>query len=131
MDRIFRGAIRDDKIRLEMREQFSSLIASLNGQQIELTLRKARSKRSTPQNSYYWGIVIKFMAEHCGYDPEEMHDALKQKFLRTHGDTELPTVRSTAKLNTAEFTEYLEQCRRLAAEMSIYVPDPNEVAIEP
>lgn len=51
------------------------------------------------------------MAEHCGYEPEEMHDAL---------------VRSTAKLNTAEMTEYIEQCRRLAAEMSIYIPDPNE-----
>jgi len=53
-----------------------------------------------------------------------MHEALKWRFLQTHADqsgefevksswVRLPTVRSTADLDTAEFTEYIEQCRRL------------------
>jgi len=33
-------------------------------------------------------------------------------------------VKSSAALNTREFTEYIEQCRRLAAEMGVEIPDP-------
>ncbi len=71
------------------------------------------------------------MAEYCGYEPEEMHEALKVRFLLKHGfsneTTTLPTIRSTTDLTTAEFSEYVDQCRRLAAEMGIIVPDPGAV----
>ena len=52
---------------------------------------------------------------------------MKMKFLRIHEDTDLPSVRSTAKLSTVEFAEYVEQVRRLAAEMGCYIPDPGGV----
>ena len=125
-DPIFRGAVQQGKLKLERPKRFAELLAKLEGAQIELVLRKYRCKRSNPQNRYYWGVVIDLLAEHCGYEPEEMHDALKQKFLQIHGDTALPTVRSTASLNTLEFTNYIESIRHLAAEMGVYIPDPNE-----
>jgi hypothetical protein len=37
----------------------------------------------------------------------------------------LPTVRSTTDLDTAEFVEYIEQCRRLGAEMGVIIPSPG------
>jgi hypothetical protein len=79
-------------------------------------------------------VVIPLLAEHIGYETEEMHDALKWRFLQTHTQDEhdtaaswvkLPTVRSTADLDTAEFTEYIEQCRRLGAEMGVVIPGPG------
>lgn len=127
LDPIFRGAIQKGKILLEMPKRFRELCCRLEGSQVEVVLRKHKRNRSNQQNRYYWGVVIHLLAEHCGYEQEEMHDALKQKFLRIHDDTELPTVRSTASLNTAEFTEYIEQARRLAAEMGVYIPDPGQV----
>jgi len=129
MDRVFRGAIQEGKIKLENAPRFHSLIASLAGEQIELILRKHKSRRSNSQNSWYWGCIVPLLAEHCGYDAEEMHEALKHKFLRIHDDSELPTVRSSAKLTTAEFTEYVEKCRRLGAELGVYIPNPGEVEI--
>ena len=99
----------------------------LEGKEVEITIGPRRKKRSLSQNRYMWGIVYALMAEAAGYSPEEMHDALKIKFLTVHGDTALPTIRSTAKLTTAEMEEYLENCRRLAAETyGLYVPLPNE-----
>ncbi len=99
----------------------------LEGKEVEITIGPRRKRRSLNQNSYMWGIVYALMAEAAGYTAEEMHDALKIKFLTVHGDTALPTVRSTAKLTTAEMEEYLENCRRLAAETyGLYVPLPNE-----
>jgi hypothetical protein len=37
-------------------------------------------------------------------------------------------VESTTRLSTAEFQEYLTQCRKWAAEQGINVPEPNEVS---
>ena len=71
-------------------------------------------------------VVIPVLAERCGYEDEEMHDALKWRFLQKH-DGPMPTVRSTASLNTVEFSEYTAQCRRLAAQMGVMIPDPGAV----
>jgi hypothetical protein len=72
--------------------------------------------------------VIPLMAESCGYEDEEMHDALKHQFLRDRENEKagLVLVKSSADLNTAEFTEYVEKCRRLAAELGVVIPDPGE-----
>ena len=133
---IFRGRIENGKIHLEQREDFAGLIQRLDGSEIDLRLSKHRNVRSISQNAYYWAVVIPLLAEHCGYEDEEMHEALKWRFLQTHADqsgefevksswVRLPTVRSTTDLDTAEFTEYIEQCRRLGAEMGVIIPSPG------
>jgi hypothetical protein len=126
--RIFRGKIQNGKICLELRADFAALIQKLDGLDVELILRKLRRKRSLSQNAWYWSCIVPLLAEHCGYDEEEMHEALKMRFLRNHTDTQLPSVRSTTSLDTREFTEYAESCRRLAAEMGVVIPDPGMAA---
>jgi hypothetical protein len=128
MDKVFHGQIIAGKIVLEAPVQFDALRNKLNGQRVDVILKKQVRKRSNPANAYLWGCVYKLLAEFCGYEPEELHDAMKMKFLRIHEDTDLPSIRSTAKLNTVEFAEYVEQVRRLAAEMGCYIPDPGEVS---
>ena len=128
MDKVFHGQIVAGKIVLEAPVQFASLRNKLNGQRVDVILKKQVRKRSNPQNSYYWAVVVKILAEHCGYEPEEMHDALKWQFLASHTDSALPTVRSSAKLSTVEFSEYVEQCKRLAAEMGVYIPEAGDVS---
>jgi hypothetical protein len=129
---VFRGRIEHGRIRLERREDFAGLIARLDGREIDLILRKHRNVRSLSQNAYYWGVVIPLLAEHIGDDTEAVHRALGNEFLQRHIEVEtqaswkrLTTVRSTADLDTAEFTEYIEQCRRLGAEMGVVIPSPG------
>jgi hypothetical protein len=66
------------------------------------------------------------LGDYFGYDENEMHDALKYKFLR-RGAADLETVQSTTKINTAQFEEYLEKIRRWAVmEYNVSIPLPNE-----
>ena len=123
---IFRGRVEAGKLKLDHRDEFSALVRRLDSKEIELVLRRYRRRRSMPQNAWYWGCVIPVLAEHCGYDAEEMHEALKWRFLKKH-EGPLPTVRSTADLDTAEFSEYIEQVRRLAAEIGCAIPSPASV----
>ena len=123
---IFHGRVTEGRFVLERRKEFAALKAKLEGAEIDLRLSKRRKPRSLSQNAYYWAVVVPLMAEHCGYEPEEMHEALKWQFLQTHEASTLPTVMSTTDLDTAAFTEYIEQCRRLAAGMGVVIPNPGE-----
>ena len=67
------------------------------------------------------------LAEHLGFEKQELHEALKLKFLAINPDAPLPVARGTSDLNTAEFADYVERCRRLAAELGCIVPGPGEV----
>src|SRR5437016_3327127 len=127
--RIWDGRIKDGKIELKDREGFHALIQSLEGKEVQLTLERFRMRRSNQQSRYYWGVIVALLADHCGYEPEEMHEALKAKFLRDRANEEvgdLPKIRSSASLDTVAFSDYCAKCQQLAAELGLYVPSPNE-----
>jgi hypothetical protein len=127
--RIWDGKVEGGKILLEDREAFRALIKRFEGLPIQLTLDRFRSPRTSQQNRYYWGVVVAILAQECGYESEEMHEALKARFLRRRQEEEvggLPRIGSTASLDTAAFAEYCDQCIRLAAEMNIVIPPPDE-----
>jgi hypothetical protein len=114
-------------LRLDCPERFGLYVESLGDGPVDIIIRKRKSKRSDNQSRYYFGVVCKVLGDYFGYETDEMHEALKIKFLRT-GAADLETVRSTTKMNTAEFEEYLERVRRWAsAEYGVVVPLPNEV----
>jgi hypothetical protein len=116
------------KLQLVDRPRFMRELTTFAGRPVEITVRVRRGKRSDQQNAYYWGVVIALLAEHLGYQADEMHEALKFKFLREHdGEREgLPRVRSSAALNTSEFQTYIENVVTWAgAEFGLNIPDPN------
>jgi hypothetical protein len=122
----FTGRVERGKVHLDVRETYDRYVSGLEGARIHVTVVKHRNTRSLSQNAYYWGVVIPLLREHCGYDSDEMHEALKLRFLKSHEDTDLPSVRSTASLNTTEFGEYVDDCIRLAAELGVVIPSPEE-----
>lgn len=127
--KIWDGKVEFGRIVLEDRDGFHRLLESMEGQEIEMTLQKFRRKRSLSQNAWYWGCIVPLLGEHIGYDPEEMHEALKERFLRDRENERdgLVRIKSSAALNTAEFSAYCEQCVRLAAEMGVIIPLPGEL----
>ena len=66
---------------------------------------KASKTRTIAQNNDYWSI-LRGWAPVYGDRPEVMHQICKNHF----------NVESTSKLNGAEFSEYIENVIRLAAE---------------
>lgn len=96
------------------------------GHKVEVIIRKPKTKRSDLQNSYYFGVVVDMLASELGYDKDEMHEILKYKFLQSNA-MGMPYVKSTTKLSTGEFEDYLSGIKRWAAEfLHINIPDPNE-----
>jgi hypothetical protein len=127
---VFTGIIDKGKLILDQPQRYLVHLANHEGKKVELVLRKRRTKRSDSQNRYYWGVCVEILANHCGYEPEELHEALKVKFLsdRQEDENGLMRVRSTAKLTTDEFIAYTNRVVRWAAEsLGVYIPSPNEV----
>jgi hypothetical protein len=133
---IFLGTISNEgKLSLDNSEQFKQYLHTLSGKRIELTVEKLKHPRSNNQNAYYWGVVVHEIAKHTGHDPEQIHELLKFKFApRWHfmevmiGNAGIPT--STTRLDTIEFTEYVEKCRIWANDfLGLTIPLPNEIDV--
>ena len=125
MKHTFSGTVRDGKFHVDDRSAFNQALGAFEGKQLTVTLERKRSIRSRNQNDWYWSVVIGLLAEHCGYEPDELHEALKWRFLKIHSDKGLEMCRSTTDLSTVEFTQYVDRVRQLAAEMGCVIPDPD------
>lgn len=102
------------------------------GKKGHFTLEVVKSKniRSLNQNRYYWGVIVKMIADETGYMMDEVHQILKGEFLRYERDGKTFT-RSSSALNTLEFEQYGEKCRLFAAEnLGLTIPLPHEITEE-
>lgn len=111
-------------------KDYNRAVRALAGKHVEGIIRKRKTKRSSPANRYYFGVVVKLLAEHCGYDAQEMHETLAMRFLRIEDCpvTGAPRRKRTPETDSAEFSEYVNHCIRLAAELGVVIPDASEVA---
>lgn len=106
------------------------------GKNIVIKFERNGSKRSNPQNAYYWGVVIREITirlrdlGHQWLTDEDVHDMMKLKFnheqiVSEDGEVlELP--KSTTTLTKTQFAEYVDNIRMWAAGfLGINIPDPN------
>tara|TARA_B110000444_G_scaffold40576_1_gene36493 strand:+ start:2356 stop:2739 length:384 start_codon:yes stop_codon:yes gene_type:complete len=99
-----------------------------------VSVKKQRNTRSNMQNSYYWKCIVQGLAEELGYFSNEMHDALRAKFLSEYemisfNDNQIVInkIGSTTALNTKAFEQYTEQIRVWAlTDLGIRLMLPNE-----
>jgi hypothetical protein len=121
------GSVSGGKFRPDDVTTFRKAFYGHEGKRDIVTVERERKHRSTNQNAYMWGMVYALIAEHTGYTPDEVHDAMRWQFLRVRRDGLPDTVKSTARLSTVEMEQYLESIRRWAAvDLSVYIPLPNE-----
>jgi hypothetical protein len=123
----------------------AEVAARLKGKQIEAIFRKKKKTRSSEQNRYYWGVVVRIVAE--GFadlgnpispssedDLHTVHEYLKRRFLKpiTAADANGEVHElgySTANLSTSEMMDYIAQVQQFAAEfLNVAIPAPGEQA---
>ena len=102
------------------RERLNKFLSTLKGE-VDITISEVHS-RAHFQNNYYWKVIIGTMLE-CetfgGYTKDELHDTLKEHF----------NIKSTSKLNSDEFTDYIDRVSRWCAiEWGISIPEPTELS---
>jgi hypothetical protein len=129
----------DDKgaLSIHNRQRLVEWARQYPGKNVVIKFERKGSKRSSPQNRYYWGIVIKEITlrlrelGHQWITDEDVHDMMKLKFnyeqiVSEQGEVlELP--KSTSTLTKTQFAEYVDNIRMWAAGfLGVNIPDPNQ-----
>ncbi len=102
----------------------------------EVVVKPYRKNRSNQQNSLMW-LWYDLIREHIeattgeNYTSEQIHEHFKAMFLTSTvvaiGGDKTTVYRSTAKLKTVEFTDYLEKIDMYCAEkLSLILPHPGD-----
>ena len=130
MNPILYGKVEKGKLVLDYPEKFIVRLASFEGKRVEVVIRKETNTRTSSQNRYMWGVVYAIISENTGYDPEQVHDAMKVMFASKHLDNGLTITERTSKMDTIRMTQYIDDIKRWAAEfLHCYVPDAGEVEL--
>lgn len=126
---IFIGTVRDDGSRMDFDypSDYRKYIQQFAGHEVEVELRKRRSKRSARQNAWLHSFLIAF-AEHCGYSLAEFKLV---GLVAVFGTTEImgytvPAEAHTSTLNTEQFSDLCEWFVQKAAECDFLVLYPEE-----
>src|SRR3990167_4359248 len=97
----------------------------------EVRVKPWRKKRGNDANRYYWGVIVRALAQHCGYTEGEMHDEIlgayvgwEKREVRGHV-REFPRRRSTSPetMETMDFQGLILTGQQIAAELGIRLPD--------
>ena len=107
-------------------ESVKNFMRSLPTGKYMIKISEYVDERTIDQNKFYWKL-LEIIANEIGYEPEEMHEVYKYKFLqKTFTDSNGNLIRgvsSTTKLNVKEFTEYIDKIRRHAETLNISMPE--------
>ena len=84
--------------------------------QWDIKIEEFKSNRSVAQNKRYWRLINE-LGSFLGYEPEEMHQMMKYKYLSYKqemlGD-EMVVIPTTSQLTIKEFIEYCNNVERFA-----------------
>ena len=116
----------------EVKQRCMEHIQALDGV-YRVTIEPYKKDRSKAQNSLMW-MWLGIIANDTGNSPESLHEIFKMKFLGTEKinslgySIEIP--KSTTKLTTQEFTDYLDKIEGLALSIDIRLPHPADLYYE-
>lgn len=140
------GSVTNGKLTLPRRDAFTNDLRVFDGCDVQLTIKVRKGRRSTPQNSYYWGVVLPAVTlgfidighplQISNQDHVYMvHGLMKDKFLfngieLTDNNGEVLVLPpSTKTLDKAEMMEYMDRVIDWATiNLGVYIPAPNEQA---
>lgn len=106
--------------------------------EVVLTVQRKAQRRSTEQNSYYWGVVLPVCRHafrdigNLGIDDVTVHEFFKDRFLRNGQEIILPgqgrhqARGSTRTLSKEEFLDYVTEIQIFMNEFfNVTIPDPE------
>lgn len=121
--------VREGAIPKSISRSVKEALRYFDGRKIEITIRKARSMRTSDQNALYW-VYVTILSQELGYRKEEIHEILKYMFLKTEVTDEktgemFTYIRSTTMLTKSEYSDFISEVQRWSAEHGVILPEPN------
>jgi hypothetical protein len=102
------------------------------GKTYDVSIKLHRDNRSLPQNRLY-RLWLNCISNETGNEVEDLHDYFRGRFLSHRVEIfggECSVRISTKRLNTAEFTAFLDKVQQFAAEQGIILPNPEDLYFE-
>jgi hypothetical protein len=124
--------VNNDASRNEAIDYINSL--DLKGNVYKLQIINKRGKRSVNQNSLMW-LYLECISQETGNDRDDLHNFFKEKFIGWEKivifGEESMRLKGTSKLDTKQFTHYLDKIVVFAAsELGVELPNPSDKHFE-
>jgi hypothetical protein len=134
---VYDGEIKKGKLPEYVSNGIKRLFEMYEGRRIKIIISEYKNPRSSKQNRFYWGYVIPVITEmfrQCGNSAgaDEVHEYLKRHVGKLVDVIETPDgqkkfiTKSSAKLTTEEWENYINEIRAWAAQFGVAVPFPGE-----
>jgi hypothetical protein len=130
--------LRTDK---DIQTAIAAMTRLINGKtKYQVTIEPRKIRRTSPQNRYYFGCVVKFLADYFGYTVGQMHDELlgqhfgwkevrgpkgRRKFIPVRRSTTDADGRDDT-VSKQMFSDLITTGLAIAAEEGIAIPSPEE-----
>jgi hypothetical protein len=115
-------------------------LETFEGQEVILTIQKARKSRSNPQNSFYWGVVLQLVqqglkdatgefrsVENIHYNILLKMFAPENEIVNTETGECITEKITSSQMTTTQFCEYVMEIQKWGAEfLGVDIPSPNE-----
>jgi len=138
MDKVeLNGSISETgEVVIQNRRLLREWASKFKGKNIKIRIERAGSRRTHPQNNFYWACIvdeIRLALLQLGHQmtKEETHEFLKMKFntvsiSNEHGEA-LEVPGTTTTMTKTEFGEYMDRIAQWCAEyLGIVLPQPGE-----
>lgn len=113
------------------KKKFTEYLKSLEEQEVEIIVRKRKDTRTLQQMRYYWGVVVKIIADDTGNDPDDVHEFLKEKFApkKVIGIKNEKVVAGCTHDPTKDnfFTDFIDKIVAWYTQEGGYIPPPPSV----
>jgi len=106
-------------------DKAKTYLRTLSALGVKVEIVQKRKSRSKWQNNWFHAVV-KEVSEYTGYETDETKEILKKKCGLGYVKNGHQFTRSTASLDTKEFTDFMERIIRVCAqELELIIPDPE------
>lgn len=121
-------------IKVEVDEEFQSELRRLGARaivEVEIRRKQPRRRNTTPQQGYYFAVIVKAIAEETGTDEETVNEYLKRfRPLKQSPFDGEPVPKRLKEMTTTETEDFHEHCRSWAASfLGLSIPLPNQVEV--
>lgn len=131
------GLVSSGKLPAHIASTIKDVLQRMEGQRISITLAKAKKKRSSRQNAFYYGVVVPMVKGLFAAGGDTVSDEFVHRYLKAEIGGYIRVIKlpdggkrydvdSSTKLTTQDWEDWMEKIRAWAAQYDLQIPLPNE-----
>jgi hypothetical protein len=106
--------------------------AHFEGKKVDIIIERHKTKRTNPQNRYWWGVVLKLITDYMNEQGYELREQDWHDYYVNNGYFGYKQVagfqvpRGSSDANTLVFNEVIDRIQKEWSLRGLIIPDPNQ-----